>query len=218
MNDEERLGFAVRFSQMNFSTLRKGDLLNLSDDLYNFIAPPNIPPIESQHDEILDEANLEDLQKEVYQVLIALVKTREGASNITPQTGGLTLAGAAPTAWAVQMEFRMLPSVPPGTVHFIPIGTVRNMFFTRLFTLFLEEPTVSKILRCKASDCENIFFRKRKQKYCSTRCQSRDFMREFRKENEEKESEQNHKKYKKRVEKSRGRPTKIARRPRRKAQ
>jgi hypothetical protein len=208
MDDQERLEFAIRFAQMDLSKLRRGDWLNLNDDLLNFIAPPNTPPFKKAG-EVLAKENGTDLQKEILHVLNELTRLRD--------EGEFSFESVDASAeWPLQIGF-MITAHQPGSVNILPIGETRDLVLMRLFSLFAQE-AIDKILRCEASDCNRIFYKKRKQRYCSPRCQTREFMKTWRKENGEKESARNHKKYKKRVEKVRGRPTKIARRPRRKAQ
>jgi hypothetical protein len=218
MNDQERLEFAVKLAQTNLSEIRPGDLLNLRDDFQSFFAKPGHDMRGPIGEVVLPFAqplpieytikDFQELQKEVYKILNEIVAGRDTSM---------------PSAPVCEITAKLIALSSPGMNGrsvLMAEGSTRDMFLLRLYLLLSREP-VNRILRCKAPDCNEIFYRKRKQKYHSPRCQSRDFMRTFRKpkdsETAEKRSEENHKRYKARVEKSRGRPTKVARRQRRKA-
>jgi hypothetical protein len=95
-------------------------------------------------------------------------------------------------------------------------GSTRDIFRFKLFLLLGQEPA-NRILRCKAPDCQNIFYRRRRKAFCSTRCTNRTFMREYRvryPSYREAEKEEAHGRYSKRMKKIHGRGRKVARRPR----
>jgi hypothetical protein len=202
MNDQQRLEFAVKFAQTDFSTMREGDWLNLREDVADFISPQKrgIPPpgpyrgvlIPRREPLLNSKTEAEALQTDVYGILSEVVSVREAESrsSASPRLG-----------WPINVRLAVMPSLPPApprSVTLYVVGSPRDVFLERLFSLLRQEPS-NRILRCKALDCDQIFYRVRKQRYCSPRCQSRDFMRQFRKSNGEKESERNHKRYKARV-------------------
>jgi hypothetical protein len=202
MNDQTRLEFAIRFAQTDLSSFREGDWLNLFDDVLEFLRGiPAVIPMKGKK-ALLDRADAEALKNEIYALLKEIVNIRDGKYESEPH----------PIAFNLIV---MPPLTGPRKVVFFTEGSTRDLFLLRTALLLFQQPT-DKVLRCHASDCDRIFLRKRKQRYCSPRCQTRDFMRVWRKDNEEKNSDLNHRKYKAHVNKLRGRPTRVARKPRRK--
>src|SRR5215471_13514449 len=200
MKSSERLEWAVKFSQMDLDPLRPGDLLNLRDDLRNFVHPIigerlkgshafSLAAIEQPLTSEYTPNDFKALQRDVYNYL------NEFDVTLKPQAGH-------------NLKLRVF-SGP----LFYATGAVLDLFIFRLAMLMSESP--GRVGRCVAPDCSRIFYRKRKQKYCSPRCQGRHFMQTKRvqPENIKKESERSRQRYKMRLEKSLGRPTRVKRRP-----
>ncbi|MGH7487995.1 MAG: CGNR zinc finger domain-containing protein, partial [bacterium] len=55
-------------------------------------------------------------------------------------------------------------------------GDLTERFLYRVIRL-LEHEGAEKIMKCKADDCERLFFKLTRGEYCSTTCQSRIYMR-----------------------------------------
>src|SRR5262249_24204144 len=192
----------VKFSQVDLDRLRPGDLLNLRDDLRNFLLPtvgekvesPVLTPLEQPLVTEYTQKDFKTLQREVYEYLDELDKTEPTSSHDIR----FRLSSFKTEKW---------PAVSFAT------GPVRDLVLLRLYLLLDLES--DRIGRCQAHDCNRIFYRKHKPKYCSSRCNGRHFMQMKRAEpeNVKNESEQNHRRYKARVEKSRGKPTRVQRRP-----
>jgi predicted RNA-binding Zn ribbon-like protein len=176
MTPREKLGFVVGLAQANFKSMRPGDLLNYRDDLSKFLNPdneqrvviaPTVPPKPNEY----GEKHFRALQKEVRKILreIATGKaTRTPSapiSKITVKLGVLSI----PHLKSRAADMRML----------MVTGKTRDGFLLGLSWLLAHEP-VDRIRICKASDCETIFYRNRKQLFCSTRCANRQFQREQR--------------------------------------
>ena len=210
--DQQRLEFAVNFAQTDIPALREGDWLNLCEDFFSFLRPvANSAVVVPGSAGILQSrSDAEALRKEMYDLLSEVVDTPEGEWELKYHPISFDLAVG------ISRE-RALTGRPWGGAGGVPWfmirGNMRDRMLLNVFSLLCREST-AKIHRCGRSDCKRIFYRVRKQKFCSTRCQSRESVRRFRNkpENKTKESEQNHRKYKKQVEKTQGRPTKISRR------
>jgi len=210
MKDRDRIDFAVKFAQADLANLREGDWLNLREDILAFVTNPSargVVMMPTEND--LSREDFKSWQKDVYAIFAGLAAHR-----------GIGDRGTRAEQVKTQVKTFSIPTFPVNTKMGVsPFGNsalvmfsgpVRDLFLYRLSLLLDQDP--SRIFRCKSPDCDRIFFRIRKQKYCSPRCQTREFMRTWRKDNEGNESELNHKRYKNRVEKTRGRPTKVARR------
>jgi hypothetical protein len=98
---------------------------------------------------------------------------------------------------------------PTGVSQLID-GTLRDLFLWRLAFVFGKDP--SHIKRCP--ECQTIFYRVRKQEYCTRRCTNRANMREWRQSEKGKarESDTNHGRYQARIH-STGSSAKADRRP-----
>ena len=67
-------------------------------------------------------------------------------------------------------------------------GSPLDLFLYQVVRV-LETGGAEKLLKCPASDCGRIFLKVTKKRFCSTRCQSRTYMRDLRKrERQEKEA------------------------------
>jgi len=167
---QDRLIFAVKFATLDLGTLGEGDLIILRDELGSFggslkhtggiLAISLKPP--SLRDYTLKD--LEALQKEVKQTLDGVVDSKgEGAKtrNSIPIQANLTLVSA-----------------PGSSNRSIPIttGTARDMFLLVLWLLLGQEST-DRIMRCADIGCSRLFYRIRKQRFCSEKCAMRVFMR-----------------------------------------
>jgi hypothetical protein len=93
-------------------------------------------------------------------------------------------------------------------------GNTRDVALYELFTLLRDSEQISRIRLCPG--CNHIFYKVKRQKYCSQRCTNRDYMRQYRSTQADKLSESNHKQYEKRTKAKVGKTVKVGRRPRRK--
>lgn len=217
---QEQLKFVVDLAQKDLTDMRPGDLLNLRDDFQVFfwaktgtdIRGPigeTITPFEHPLPHEFTLENFVALQKEAYAILSEIVAGRDTGMPSAP----MREIKAKLTAFSFHgMKNRSILQAQ---------GSTRDMFLLRLYLLLGQEP-VDRILRCKATDCNRIFYRKRKQEFCSTRCTNRDYMKTYRTEQTSNPtlkaiaSDENHSRYEKRVEKAK--PGKaVSRRLRKKA-
>jgi hypothetical protein len=147
--------------------------------------------------------DVEALQKDVYAVLNDLAIGRS-AKIFSPEEFDLRLRFSA-------TAIRKRPSVV------FAYGPTRDAFLWKLFLLIAQEPA-DRILRCKAPDCEKIFYRQRNQEFCSKRCGRRIYMRDKREADpsyRESEKEDAHARYKERISKI-DPDREVKRRPRKK--
>lgn len=205
---EDRLRFAVEFSQVDLLNLRPGDLLNLRDDLYLFVHghpnervfPGGISATESSGSiREFSSDDMRSLQAETYAALHSSA-TISGTSAALPISVHLSLS-RNPSNWKKKNVLELL-------------GSSRDCFLMILFHLLSQEP-VNRIQACPG--CNRIFYKAKRQKYCSRRCSNRVYMREYRSTENGKVaiSDANHAQYSRRTKKRIGKPVKIARRPRR---
>src|SRR5262249_47283525 len=179
MNPQESLEFVVRFAGANLPELRPGDFLNLRDDLTSFFARPGedmrgpvgeiVTPSKRPRPAEYELEDFQALQKDVRAILNELISGRDEAMP------------AAPTRRLEQLEFTSFssPRMKNRSVLWAR-GSTRDTFLFRLFLLLAKEP-ITRVLRCKAEDCNRLFIRKRKQEFCSTRCTNRHYMKDYRK-------------------------------------
>jgi len=197
------LKFCVELAQADLAKLRPGDLMNVKDELslYFKAASKTIPEIivDAHLPTTLDE--LKALQEDVSRILNEIV-TNRAAPNFVAES------------FKLDVEFSVAPVRPKGRSILLVHGSAQGGFLFRLFWLLLHEPT-DRILRCRAADCDVIFYRMRKQEYCSTRCANRDYQKSYRADARKNPieaklaSEKAHERYKKRIQDRR-----VARRPR----
>lgn len=207
--NQDRLNFVVDLAQKNLEGLRPGDLLNLRDDFVSFFAKKGedmrgpigeiVLPFTKPLPQDFTVEDFESLQKDVYPILNEIVAGRDTGMPAAPvrKLESITL-----TALSFRMNGRSVL-----TAH----GSTRDMFLLRLYLLLSREP-VDRLLRCKAPDCDVIFYRKRKQEFCSTKCTNRAYMKEYRKDANfaANAAEESHKRYASRVKKKS--PTKAVKR------
>ena len=182
----EQLQFVVRFVQMDLATLQPGEWGDLRHDLYTFfwgkpgeelprfslghvmITPLGLPPPQD-----FPEGNFRDLQAETRYILYGMLGLRDWRASSDPghfrQKPGPIVA-----------QYGLLPldtSGIPGRNILHATGATRDMFLLALFFLLGHEPT-ERILRCP--ECSTIFYRIRKQQYCSRTCTNRANVRHWR--------------------------------------
>ena len=154
----EALRFAIDFAQVDLAEVDPADVTR---SLRRFLLIPDhvvaARPFSS--------ADLKDTQTEAHALLAAIVRTGAAMVRVT-----LTMALARP---AVQSGRIVLTSP---RVLTLPMGELRDRFLYRLVRL-LEDQGVEKVLRCP---CGRLFFKVTRKEYCSTRCQSRLYMRTYR--------------------------------------
>ena len=208
----ERLQFVVRFAQMNLDALRPGDWLNLRDDFTRFFGifreemipqlAPGVYCVPYEAPEKVSEDTIRTLRYAVSRMLEFVVD---------PHFVYRGNIGAIRTA-----HYWREDHIRPGRRRCVLMltGSFYDVFLLLLSFLLPEEPT-EHILRCP--ECETIFYRARKQQYCSRPCVNRANVRAWRQSEEGKrtEAERAHERYKeKQPENTR---SKVERRPRKRS-
>jgi hypothetical protein len=220
---KERLEFAIRLTQMDLDRLRPGDWLNLRDDLEAFLGKLLLEWLVSQEDPAAplaaignivgtpteapypEEYGVDDfrvLQQETKRLLTHMLDQREGA--------GVSSSQARIPVCFNLLNFGYVPSLA-GRNMLEASGTTRNTFLVVLYFLLSREPT-DRILRCP--ECQTIFYRIRKQQYCSRPCVHRAAVRKWRRTEtgQRYERQRSRSRYEARVKRTHGHRVKINRR------
>lgn len=209
---EDRLRFAIRFCQEDFGKMRAGDQINLREELSFFMygapmsaamATPNgVIAFDGSDISQLSNEEMSKLQKEVYEVLNSAASW---GKKINPRSIIKLDAPLPRHRISVDLELRgdMIG------VH----GSSRDCLLFILYRLLVQEPgIVRRISLCPG--CGRIFYKIKRQKYCSQSCSNRMYMQEYRAKKSDKISEVNHKQYEKRTKARIGSAVKVGRRKR----
>jgi hypothetical protein len=198
----ERLKFAVQFAQFNLDRLRPGDWMNLRDDLEQFIfgaraqrtqaweelaevikqSPQEKDLIEREMVRRIHEPKLlhpphpHEYPEDAFRVLQEDVRTLlRGLIGHSDQT----LGAKRSVPIAVHVTILVVPAIKgePERRILTPRGPTRDVFLWILVHLLEQGPT-DLIRQCP--ECGTIFYRVRKQQYCSRPCVTRASMRKWR--------------------------------------
>lgn len=211
---KDRIEFVIRFVNTDLDHLRPGDWLNLRDDFTAFLGmkegagfvwmgPIHGTPIDPPLPEDFTEGDFKTLQAELTTILTSFVSLKTGGSEgITPRSLKLN---------ASLIPLEMLGPRVEGRAFLSLTGATRDIFLMMVFMLFAFEST-ARIGAC--AECERIMLRTKKREYCSSRCQTRAYMRRYRQQEtvKQQENEQAHARYAKRANERSG--GKAQRRPR----
>ena len=189
IDDAEKLKFAVRFAEMKLdgprkkdgtpmTPVREGDILNLKEDLLAFVnldGPKEIGKVIAY----TQEASLKDRPGAIYAIPKlnppnALPTDYSMEQLIELQTYcSLILQSAAYGSGVIEMPIVLRFSLFRGPKYqctsLYLTGSFRDIFLYTLFHLINTEERNS-ILRCPVPGCGKIFYRVRKQRFCSHAC------------------------------------------------
>jgi endogenous inhibitor of DNA gyrase (YacG/DUF329 family) len=224
---ERWLRFAIAFAIMDLNQLGEGDWLNLRKDLTNFARLFGRPMQEAEDDATIfgvaawplpgssitvkfTHKMIHTLQVDVSNFLHysldlkAYYDAARRGEDISPP------ARIPPDIHARQ--WLHWPEDPTKDAVLFASGELRDLFILRLIHLLQKD--ASHLRRCP--ECQTIFYRVRKQEYCSRRCTNRANMREWRKtpKGKARESDLNHSRYQARVRRTVGPKVTPDRRPR----
>ena len=171
----ERLKFVVALATMDLDKARPGDWSNLRDDLgaffgltrqnfnqeFNVRTPGAWLPIPMSSPGTMSDQDLRQLQMETRKIL-------EYVS--APRPAGQKGAQAGPRFCNQTIEKRPYLTDEGGLAYLIT-GEPHELFLEVLFKLFEQAGSVSPVLRCP--ECDDLFYRVRKQRYCTRRCVSK---------------------------------------------
>jgi len=183
---EEQIQFFVDFASRDLSIAREGDLLNLRDDLGELLVGNGFYQLEPP---FLRDYQIEDfhnLQEEIRAFFNQLVESRK------PQSQGKQFT----------VQYNFFPSFISNHAIIQHTGAVRDLCIVLLGFLLHLRP-LDRLQRCPAPTCSKIFWKIKKQRFCSDRCARRIYMRKYRNPPEvrDKEAEESKRRYKKRLNK-----------------
>ena len=225
---EDRLKFAVRFANLDLTSQRPGDWLNLKDDLCNFfgygsagreiklgeLGGVQAVPLEPPFPQGYTERDFAELQKDVRLIFEPLAqgtikwpKTARGrVSTETQQRGGFK------PVW-IKVGLHPVRLYDSDECFLTTRGSTRDSFLFTLAAILTSKP-VGQIKNCL--ECSSLFFRIRKQRYCSEKCTNRAYMRGYRNNGEikKKEAEKALDRYERKRRSKLGAKTRIQRRAR----
>jgi hypothetical protein len=195
---KNRLQFAVQFATLDLDRLREGDWLNLRDDFRDFLAGhrPEGAPLSIDYSEEVVRA----LQRDVRTLL------RQLAGQSTDLNAPLEVRFKLDVFW-------MRENNQDRKSLLVVNGSFRDRVLWTLSHLIGDAPT-DAIRACP--ECGTLFYRVRKQQYCSPRCVKRVAMRQWRKTEAGKAYER-HRSRERYVTQTKGRTlpqVKVGRRPR----
>jgi hypothetical protein len=154
----DALRFAIDFAQMD---LDHADLEEVSNGIRDF--ETQIPGLTRGKPE--SRETLKDVQREALKLLRA-VATRGIADTGDLHLRLVILRGDVARATRARVFIALS-------------GKLRDRFLYRLARL-LEECGAENLRECSAPDCDRVFFKMTRKKYCSPRCQSRIYMQKYR--------------------------------------
>jgi hypothetical protein len=188
-DDEEKLKFAVRFSEMKLegpqrpdgtpmTSMRDGDILNLKDDLLAFInldGPKKIGNVIAftQADSLIDrpgaiyaipQLNLPNNLPTDYSIQ-QLIELQTYCSLILQSAA----YGGGIIEVPIVLRFSLLRGPKSKCTLLYLMGSFRDIFLYTLFHL-INAAERNSILRCPVRGCGKIFYRVRKQRFCSHAC------------------------------------------------
>lgn len=197
-----RLQFVVTFAQLDLDALSAGDWLNLREALARFLG---LVPGEGASSKPITALTVAGGRRELFQPMLSLglagiatdADISEDAKQL-PTWGpeGVRAVQADTLAWLQSLTHPVVPG-ESGVPHALPlsgkvslssgggrvhvIAPLRMLFFWHLLWLLLAEPP-DRIHRCP--ECGTIFYRVKKQAYCSRTCGNRVTQRRWRERQE----------------------------------
>ena len=212
MTHTERVQFAIRFAQRDLAMLSEQDQRILHAELCGFLISGLIGPLLAGRGIIvgnlwpfpLPDDTLRTIQKDTGTLLKEMLESRD----VVPHpTRGIPLG--------IRIRLQSLQGVLKRNLVHIT-GPERDVFYCVLALLLGQEPT-DRVQRCP--ECRTIFYRIRKQKYCSHVCANRVSVRRWRKSHGGKaykraEAARAHNRYAEKKKAAVGPGAKVTRRPR----
>lgn len=167
------LQFVVAFAQMNYAEATDHAIrsdASTTKILCAFISrEDNRAAPRTTHIRITADA-IRSMHKEAWRIVRAIAEQRPGEPI---------------TALKVTMDFEIWrprdvdeDNPPPARLVVAASGQAIETFKYQLIRL-LESVGVEKIRKCAAPDCDRIFVQVTRKEFCSTRCQSRIYMRSY---------------------------------------
>ena len=180
---KNQLRFLSDFSQMDLNSFRSGDWLNLHEDIVAFLGlvqvgdayklrsqvnesdPPVavVMPTDLVPGKRLSRATIRAMQEAARDVLKLVVTARQRPD---------LFRGPRRT---IQIRYDLVPLFKSRSLLFVS-GRAREVFVFMLHLVLSQQPS-DKLKTCP--QCDKIFLRVRRQRYCSRQCTNRANMRAF---------------------------------------
>jgi hypothetical protein len=179
----DRLQFVVRFAQLDLTTLRRGDWLNLREEMEWFLIGIRYEPgFDFGTDEIPVQAG--DLVVHPDDPPTSDAFTPEACAQLQADLRTL-LSGLAPAPGVVPGQTSSLPfhgawsivEGRPGQPVVVAVGATRDLFLFQVMMLLKDEHP-HPIRRC--AECGALFYGHGNQDYCSRPCVNRVSQRRWR--------------------------------------
>ena len=173
---EQLLQFAVRFAKTNLDEARPGDWSNLRDDLgwvfgiKRAQAQIRLMPagtwifLPAPQPWAMSDKELRKLQAATLTLLEHVADTKAGRKE-------------SPIPLGFRTTSEKLPCLSDGGLAFLVKGKPYDLFLELLFMHLAKAGTVRPVLRCP--ECDDLFYRIRKQKFCSNRCVRKSNWRDY---------------------------------------
>lgn len=223
--NEEKLQFIVKFSQEDLSQFKDWQFLKLKEDFRSFLDIPNAGdaldlekgssrftayPVGDLS--IVDSPTMQPVQQAVHDIFRRVAGGLESSHKqvIVDESRGDFFTGMRQSLAFIRIEepieFTMV-TIHRDLASMLSLrASLKTCVLMKLLFLFSAEPT-SEIKQCKSQKCNNVFYRVRRQEFCSKACSNRDHMARTRAvttADKSAESDNNHKNYKKRIQKKLG--------------
>jgi hypothetical protein len=225
----DRLPFAIRFANLEVEELRRGDWYNLFDDVIDFVGfrtgrtldearlqarrvSVSPWPVSGNFSFKMNEDTIRTLHADVRQMLNGIMDMRENFD--AQERGQRPEREARPQVPEIHIKYWLYWRDQDEEATLFHDGSLRDLFLSTL--VFLLARDIAHLRRCP--ECQTIFYRVRKQRYCTRTCTNRANMRAFRQTAKGKELGSDLNRYKARVRRKTGPNAQVLKRPRSKQQ
>jgi hypothetical protein len=180
----ERLRWAVGFARRDLALCRAGDWLNLREELDGFIVgrigealdiPLTITPMVGPLVQDYTEVGFRELQQKVRELLNGAAVTQAGG--VAARATGVATSTIATVNLLDGQRWAAVADAS-GRVLLSVTTSVSDGFLLKLSYLLLLAGA-NNVRRCPAPNCGQIFWRVKRQLYCSRTCSTRVNMRAF---------------------------------------
>ncbi len=191
MDVKENVKWALRFAELDLEKLRPGDRLNLLFELHEFfvlpdalrlgVTPYSLPLPESVTPEHWGE--IRQLQEKVRGLFGGLVQTKQQWGVSLPE---IPLREMKVGSYLHPPLANPDPAVEHGKAQ-LSFSAPWQDAFLLLLTFCVWQANLDNLVTCP--ECETLFLRNRRQRYCSRTCTNRATLRAWRKEPEHRAQE-----------------------------
>jgi hypothetical protein len=170
----QRLSWAVSFANEDLAGLREGDWLNLRDDVGRFLgfdtellldSAPAFVPVPREQPRDVSDTDIKNLQLETRALLQA------GAGLDVPRGPGMQVRTGSTKRVSTEIKCA-LHRLGGDRLVVQASGGLRDVFLTAVVFLMVGGGP-SNLRRCPAPECERLFWKSGRRKYCSQQCTNR---------------------------------------------